>query len=218
ASDIRSWYKHWRATPATICRLNCDHQSKHRKKYQNKKIVYQSKRSHRPYTYGNVVLTLPFGYVSINVGGKRYHYHDGHYYVRYGNRYKIVAPPMGACVSYLPWGTSEMKHRGKKYYRHNDIYYEHTRRGYVVVPTPYPVVYEVESAERRSNGIYQSPEPKHQVDVVNDAVFIINIPDEKGGYTPIKLTRKNSGFVGPQGEYYDSFPRVEDLKVIYGES
>ncbi|OGX35453.1 MAG: hypothetical protein A3C36_01700 [Omnitrophica WOR_2 bacterium RIFCSPHIGHO2_02_FULL_52_10] len=49
-----------------------------------------------------------------------------------------------------------------------------------------------------------------------DASFEINIPNKRGGYTTVILKRSGNGYTGPQGEYYDAFPRVDELKVIYG--
>jgi hypothetical protein len=49
-----------------------------------------------------------------------------------------------------------------------------------------------------------------------DAFFEINIPNKSGGYTTVILKRSGDGFTGPQGEYYDEFPRVDKLQVIYG--
>jgi hypothetical protein len=45
----------------------------------------------------------------------------------------------------------------------------------------------------------------------------INIPNDKGGYTAVALNKSGNGFIGPQGEFYPQFPRVSQLKVIYGK-
>ena len=50
----------------------------------------------------------------------------------------------------------------------------------------------------------------------DDASFEVNIPNNRGGYTMVILNRSGDGFTGPQGEYYEEFPRVDKLKVIYG--
>jgi len=47
-------------------------------------------------------------------------------------------------------------------------------------------------------------------------VFTVNIPNGRGGYTAIVIRRSGNGFIGPQGEYYPEFPRVFQLKIIYG--
>ncbi len=47
--------------------------------------------------------------------------------------------------------------------------------------------------------------------------FTINIPNDKGGYTSVNVKRSGKGFVGPQGEFYSEFPKVSQLKVMYGK-
>lgn len=47
--------------------------------------------------------------------------------------------------------------------------------------------------------------------------FTVNIPNSKGGYTAITLKRSGSGYTGPQGEYYSDFPKVEQLRAMYGK-
>jgi hypothetical protein len=44
----------------------------------------------------------------------------------------------------------------------------------------------------------------------------INVPNARGGYTPVVLTRCEGGYVGPQGEYYSVNPTLEQLKALYG--
>ena len=45
--------------------------------------------------------------------------------------------------------------------------------------------------------------------------FIVNIPNDSGGYTAVIIRRSGSGFIGPQGEYYPQFPSVAQLKLMY---
>jgi hypothetical protein len=47
--------------------------------------------------------------------------------------------------------------------------------------------------------------------------FTVNVPNSQGGYTPIILRKSGSGFVGPQGEYYTEFPKVDQLKAMYSK-
>ena len=47
--------------------------------------------------------------------------------------------------------------------------------------------------------------------------FTVNIPNYKGSYTPVTLTRSGTGFIGPQGEYYPEFPKIKQLKEMYGK-
>jgi len=55
-----------------------------------------------------------------------------------------------------------------------------------------------------------SPEPP-----LNE--FTVNIPNDHGGYTAVVIKRSANGFIGPQGEYYPEFPKVFQLKVMYGK-
>ncbi|MBF0572033.1 MAG: hypothetical protein HQL12_09220 [Candidatus Omnitrophica bacterium] len=50
----------------------------------------------------------------------------------------------------------------------------------------------------------------------NDDTFIINIPNSTGDYSSVLIKRSGNGFMGPQGEYYPEFPKVSQLKVMYG--
>ena len=50
-----------------------------------------------------------------------------------------------------------------------------------------------------------------------DDLFTVNIPNSQGTYTAVTLRRSGNGFVGPQGEFYTEFPRVEQLKAMYGK-
>lgn len=46
---------------------------------------------------------------------------------------------------------------------------------------------------------------------------VINVPNERGGYTPVLLTRCKGGYVGPQGEYYSGNPTLRKLEARYGQ-
>jgi Glycine zipper len=46
---------------------------------------------------------------------------------------------------------------------------------------------------------------------------IINVPNDSGGYTAVVLRRSGNGFLGPQGEYYDTMPAAEQLSALYGK-
>lgn len=45
----------------------------------------------------------------------------------------------------------------------------------------------------------------------------VNVPNEKGGYTSVVLKRWKNGFQGPQGEFYADFPKVAQLRLLYGK-
>ena len=179
------------------------HQHKHfkRSKYSKRHKRYNN------YSHGNLVLALPHGVLTIAVGGLKYHYHDGIYYRRGSRGYTIVPAPIGACVRRLPYGHGKVYVKGRKYYVYQGVYYKRVPEGYLVVEEPARVIETVK--------VYESFAP---TPTVTSDSFIINIPNGKGGYTPVTLTRSGGGFIGPQGEYYSSFPRVEQLKLMYGTS
>jgi hypothetical protein len=58
-----------------------------------------------------------------------------------------------------------------------------------------------------------SPEPTGQP---SDTVTV-NIPNDAGGYSPVKLVKVDNGYIGPQGEFYPDNPTVAELKVLYGK-
>ena len=45
--------------------------------------------------------------------------------------------------------------------------------------------------------------------------FTVNIPNAQGGYTAVVIQKTANGYLGPQGEYYPSFPSVAQLQVMY---
>lgn len=47
--------------------------------------------------------------------------------------------------------------------------------------------------------------------------FVVNVPNDRGGYTAVTIRKSGNGFIGPQGEYYAQFPNVSQLKVMYGK-
>ena len=93
---------------------------------------------------------------------------------------------------------------GTTYYLNNGTYYVYNGYGYQAVMPPVTVV--------------QPP-----VVVVNQALpdvpdsITINIPNQNGGFTAVTLRKSGNGFIGPQGEFYTTFPSVNQLKVVYGK-
>jgi len=47
--------------------------------------------------------------------------------------------------------------------------------------------------------------------------FTVNVPNTHGGFTAVIIKRSGNGFTGPQGEFYTTFPKVSQLKVMYGK-
>lgn len=45
---------------------------------------------------------------------------------------------------------------------------------------------------------------------------VVEIHNENGSITPVRLKRKDCAYIGPKGERYEELPTEEQLKPIYG--
>jgi len=86
----------------------------------------------------------------------------------------------------------------------------------VPVPTPMVMPGQAPSYAPTPAALVPNP-PAAETAVAANEAYVINIPNAKGTYTPVALKRSGTGFVGPQGEFYTEFPRVEQLKLMYGK-
>ena len=152
--------------------------------------------------FGFSVNIIPNDCFRIFFGGSRFYYHDGTYYSRRHRDYVIVAPPVGVVVREIPRYYQPVMIDGSSYYTSDGIYYVYTRHGYRVVPAPTVI--------HHSDQYVEDDRSRDGVDC-----FTVNIPNYKGEYLPVVIKRSGSGFVGPQGEYYSEFPKVEQLKAMY---
>lgn len=125
-------------------------------------------------------------------------------------------------VSILP-PDCEIRRFGKhKYYYHRGHYYLRDRYDYVRVPAPVvyhvvqpaPVVYQ--TVQAAPVVVPESlPADTATVTAGIDAFLRVNIPNERGGYVTVALKKSGNGYLGPQGEYYDRFPEIAQLKAVY---
>jgi hypothetical protein len=157
--------------------------------------------------YGRSSWWLPAAFATLAIAGMTYYYSQGVYYRRAPHGYVVVAPPEGAVVTTIPAGFETVNINGANYYTSDGIYYQPVQQGYMVVQQPGVVV--------------QPPAPPAPPAVAvppqnTPDSFTVNIPNDRGGYTPVVLKRYGSGFTGPQGEFYSSFPSVEQLRLMYG--
>jgi len=154
---------------------------------------------------------LPPGGYTVWVGGVRYYYNDGLYYTYAGDGdYVVVDPPVGAYVNAIPPDFQPVIINGRTYYVNDGIYYVLTDHGYKVVPQP--VVYaQPQVLVAPPQAVISQPAPVYGQDT-----FPVNIPNNSGGYTSVVIRRSGNGYVGPQGEYYATFPTVAQLRVMYG--
>ncbi|MDD5711448.1 MAG: hypothetical protein PHY31_01675 [Smithellaceae bacterium] len=145
-----------------------------------------------------VAITLSYSSVFAYRYHPNYHWSGGHWWL--GNAI-VAGLVVGAIVSSLP-PRHEIVYAGNaNYYYDGTYYYQATPTGYVVVAPPPPASVVVTPA----------PTP------LDSATVIINIPTRAGGYTPITLTKKGDGYIGPQGEYYQGHPTVDQLEALYGK-
>ena len=186
---------------------------------------HDDRREHRDYHrfyryhdrphYGYHSRFLPEGYFTIWAGGTRYYYYDGLYYTYVGQGdYVLVDPPVGAYVSAIPSDFQPVSINGRMYYTDGGVYYILTRHhGYKVVLAP--VVYaqtQVVVTQPVTTVVAPPPVAVNALDT-----FPVNVPNKSGGYTKVVIKKSGNGYVGPQGEFYTTFPTVAQLKAMYGK-
>lgn len=162
-----------------------------------------------------VVLILGFlVFYSSNAfawGGSHSREHHEHYYYRSGHWHDsgwfwglfATALVVGTVVATLPPHYETIYVSGSPYYYDEGIYYRQHPSGYVVVPTPATTTVVTTPA-------VMPPQ------VASGETVVINIPNSRGGYTPVTLVKRGDGYVGPQGEYYQGHPTVNQLRALYG--
>ena len=128
----------------------------------------------------------------------RFWYNNGYFYRQARNNFIAVSAPLGAIVLSLPPTFETVIVGGRPYYCYEDVYYVRTEHGYVVTEKP-----TVDAP------ITVTPTPSE--------TYTVTIQNTDGTLTPITITKLANGFQGPQGEYYPQFPKVAQLKVMYGK-
>lgn len=173
----------------------------------------------RFYPHGRCFDVLPLAAATLIIAGATYYYEEGVYYQRRGNQYIVIPAPVGAVVTTIPAGYQPVIIDGVPYYAINGVTYMSTPYGYQVVPTPQPIVVQTAPVVVAAPA---QPVPATQgvtitAPAASEDAYTVNIPNSKNGYTPIVLKRSGNGFIGPQGEYYPEFPRIEQLKIMYAK-
>lgn len=190
------------------------------------------------YPIGHELRELPRDVLRVILGGVEYYYCEGLFYRAAADHYVVVQAPVGAVVTTVPAECRPVIIEGTPYYLINGTTYVSTSAGYQVVPPPNAVVVQPPPPDAAAPVpvtmapvpvaasapapvappvTAAPPPPASATPVAADNVFTVNIPNSKGTYTTVTLTRSGNGFVGPQGEFYTEFPRVEQLKVMYGK-
>ncbi|WP_308364116.1 MULTISPECIES: DUF6515 family protein [unclassified Microbulbifer] len=114
---------------------------------------------------------LPFGYMSLAVGGRPYYYHSGYFYRPAPAGYVVVSAPLGASVMSLPASTVRLEIGGATYYQYADAYYQWhpASRGYVVVPPPVTVAST--SSDYSPGEVVETLPPGYTAEIVNGVQY-----------------------------------------------
>jgi hypothetical protein len=143
--------------------------------------------------------TFILAFVLIILSTPSYAWHD--YGGHWGNGY---------------WGDYDWHGSGRDY-AYSYYIDEYSSPGYGSYSTLLPVdklrISNIESAPAPASQV--TPAPAAVGDQLNE--ITVNIPNDHGGYTPVVIKRSGQGFIGPQGEFYPEFPKVTQLKVMYGK-
>lgn len=128
-------------------------------------------------------------------------------------------PCVGTFVGYLPYGCTAVVVDGTTYYYYGGYFFSPYSNGYVIVPEP---VASTTSQTQEPLAAVQSSASSNQTIAANaeptsSDTTTINVPNSKGGFTPVRLVRHKNGYVGPQGEFYTGHPTVDALKALYGD-
>jgi hypothetical protein len=94
----------------------------------------------------------------------------------------------------------------------------------VIVPEPVSAA-AATSQDQESEATVQAPSSSEadkqpiaaQSKSASHDTTTINIPNSKGGFTPVRLVKHKNGYIGPQGEFYTGHPTVAALKALYGD-
>ncbi|MDD5422201.1 MAG: DUF6515 family protein [Candidatus Omnitrophota bacterium] len=132
--------------------------------------------------------------------GGWHHYSNGHWYrdglLWFDTAVSVLA--IGALIDRLPPRYTTVVYAGVPYYYAEGYYYRpYDRGGYIVVQPPVIV------------------QPAAAFTAASPDTVTINIPNSKGGFTPVVLRKAGTGYIGPQGEYYSDNPTVDQLKTLY---
>ncbi len=135
-------------------------------------------------------------------------YYPPRYYTPVSYTYIVETAPVNAIVYAIPAGSRQYIVNGTAYFEYNGTYYVPVAGGYQVVPQP--VIYQPAVVVAPPTVITPATAPASA-----QGAITVNVPNSQGGFTAVNLTRSGSGFIGPQGEFYNEFPKVEQLRVMY---
>ena len=169
-----------------------------------------------PAPVGAVVTTVPDGCQQVVVDGTLYCLINGVTYMRTAYGYQVVPMPSvlmpQAYSTYAPAPTTVINVPGPSAPPPPPPVMNVS----MPTPTPMPMPSQAPSYAPAPVATVANTPAAEGAGMSNDA-FTINIPNSKGTYSPVMLRRSGNGFIGPQGEFYTEFPRVEQLKLMYGK-
>jgi hypothetical protein len=141
-------------------------------------------------------------------GRHGYYYSGGNWWL--GNA--IVAGLVaGAVVASLPPRCETVYVGGYPYYYDGSYYYQRSPNGYVVVEPVEGEPVAVQPVATSENV------PPQNYSAENKRSVSILIANSNGTSTTIMLIKKGSGYVGPEGEYYEAMPTMKQIKAVYGQ-
>ncbi len=176
-------------------------------------------RAQGAYASSGAYVASPVSYVPVIASGVEYYYSNGSFYRRFGDAYLAAPAPVGAVVRTIPRAYKPIVIDGANYYIVHGSVYMQTPIGYQVMPQKPFMIEKASTDQKDMMSIPPQTTLNSQQSVGTDAEesVTINIPNSKGGYTPVTIKKSGDGFVGPQGEQYQEFPKVEQLKTKYAK-
>ena len=114
--------------------------------------------------------------------------------------------------AYADWGFSYNQGHDRGWSSHDR--FSHGRSHHGGLHHSYPAYGHVTRGLPTSYVSLSFGEPRHYY---IENIFTVNIPNCHGRYVPVVIKKLNNGFLGPQGEFYSEFPRVEQLRLMYGQ-
>lgn len=94
-------------------------------------------KSGGPYpAVGKISPNMPGSYDVVRSGPDEFYFHEGVFYARDPQGFKVVSPPRGIVIGRLPVGFETLIVAGVTYFLYAGVYYNQAAAGYVVVDAP----------------------------------------------------------------------------------
>jgi hypothetical protein len=143
-----------------------------------------------------------------------YHYYKGRWWL--GDAI-VAGIALGTIIAELPPHCKTVYVGGVPYYYDGMYYFQRGPAGYIVVqPAVAPVVVAPPAVPVVAPPV-QAPAAVANAPVMQNNSVTVRITNKNGSSTSVMLVRKGTGYVGPQGEYYEAMPTNEQLNALYGQ-